>query len=195
MSATAPAKTKARPDRAAAVRAAMRSLVARRGFHGASMGAVAREADVATGTAYVHYGSKDELVIAAYLESKERLGVAAVAAVEASDPPAERFQALWKGVYRHLAADVNEARFLIQVDGSPYAAVAHEASMSRNDDPLVLAASEPEMARALEPLPLEVLYEIGLAPAVRLAAREAALSDRDLDRVARACWRAVARPV
>jgi AcrR family transcriptional regulator len=41
-------------DRAAAVRAALRTLVAERGFHGASMGAVAREAGVATGTAYVH---------------------------------------------------------------------------------------------------------------------------------------------
>lgn len=191
-----PAATSAgvRPDRAAAVRAAMRSLVARNGFHGASMGAVAKEAGVATGTAYVHYGSKDELVIAAYLESKERLGAAAIAAVEGGDPPAERFQALWKGVYRHLAADVDEARFLIQVDGSPYSAVAHEAAMARQDDPLVLAASEPEMSKILEPLPLEVLYEIGVAPAVRLAAREVALSDRELDRAASACWRAVARP-
>ncbi len=66
--------------------------------------------------------------------------------------------------------------------------------MAREDDPLVLAAAAPGHRRPLEPLPLEVLYELGLAPAVRLAAREVALSDRDLDRVARACWRAVARP-
>ena len=37
-------------DRAAAVRSAMRALVARNGFHGASMSAVASEAGVATGT-------------------------------------------------------------------------------------------------------------------------------------------------
>jgi len=53
-------------DRAAAVRSALRTLVARHGFHGASMSAVAREAGVATGTAYTHYTSKDELVLAAY---------------------------------------------------------------------------------------------------------------------------------
>ena len=69
-----------RPDRAAAVRAALRKLVAERGFHGASMSAVASEAGVATGTAYVHYASKDELVHAAYLEAKRELGAAAVAA-------------------------------------------------------------------------------------------------------------------
>ena len=38
-------------DRAAAVRSALRTLVARNGFHGASMSAVADEAGVATGTA------------------------------------------------------------------------------------------------------------------------------------------------
>ena len=62
-------------DRAAAVRGALRMLVARDGFHGASMSAVASEAGVATGTAYTHYASKDELVLAAYREAKAQLAV------------------------------------------------------------------------------------------------------------------------
>ena len=62
------------------------------------------------------------------------------------------------------------------------------------DDPLLAAAASPEIASLLQPLPLEVLYEIGLAPAVRLAARETPLSGAELDRVAGACWRAVTRP-
>ena len=180
-------------DRAAAVRAALRSLVAERGFHGASMGAVAREAGVATGTAYVHYASKDELVIAAFVESKQRLGEAAAGAAAGETSPPEIFRALWKGIYRHLAADPSEARFLIQVEGSPYAVAAHEAAMARDDDPLMAIASAPEIARQLEPLPPEVLYEIGLAPAVRLAARGTPLSERDLDRAASSGWRAVSR--
>lgn len=44
-------------DRAAAVRNALRTLVARHGLHGASMSAVASEAPVATGTAYTHYAA------------------------------------------------------------------------------------------------------------------------------------------
>ena len=182
-------------DRAAAVRTALRKLVAEHGFHGASMGAVAREAGVATGTAYVHYASKDELVLAAFLETKQQLGEAAVAAGGAEDvSPAERFCAIWIGVYRFFAAKPEEARFLIQVEGSPYGQLAHEAAMAREDDPLVAAAAAPDIAGMLEPLPLEVLYEIGLAPAVRLAARGIELSEGDLERTARACWRAVSRP-
>ena len=64
-------------DRAAAVRGALRTLVARNGFHGASMSAVASQAGVATGTAYTHYASKDELVLAAYRETKAQLAAAA----------------------------------------------------------------------------------------------------------------------
>ncbi len=157
------------------------------------MGAVAREAGVATGTAYVHYASKDELVIAAYLESKRNLGEAAVAAAARAEDAPDVFEAMWLGIYGHLAADPGEARFLIQVEGSPYAEAAHEAAMARDDDPLMAAAAAPEIADRLERLPLEVLYEIGLAPAVRLAARGPALSRAELERTAGACWRAVSR--
>ncbi|MEU9191421.1 hypothetical protein AB0D14_44515 [Streptomyces sp. NPDC048484] len=44
-------------DRAAAVRAILRTFVARNGFHGASMGAGAREAGMATGTACTRHKS------------------------------------------------------------------------------------------------------------------------------------------
>ena len=57
-------------DKAAAVRSALRRLVAERGLHGTAMAAVAAEAGVATGTTYVHYRSKDDRLVAAYLELK-----------------------------------------------------------------------------------------------------------------------------
>ena len=189
---TAAATARPRTDRAAAVRTALRELVAERGFHGASMSAVASRAGVATGTAYVHYASKDELVVAAFLETKQRLGEAAVAATsDAELAPADRFRAIWKAVHRFFAADPAQARFLIQVEASPYGRAAHEAAMAREGDPLIAATEAPDMATILAPLPLEVLYEIGLAPAVRLAARESELSEDELDGAARACWRAV----
>jgi hypothetical protein len=39
-----------------------------------------------------------------------------------------------------------------------------------------------------------VLYELGMAPAVRLAAGEVGLTDAQLEEVAGACWRAVTHP-
>ena len=175
-------------DRAALVRKALRALVAERGFHGASMAAVARRAGVATGTAYTHYASKDELIVAAYRETKAELGAAAIAQLTPEMTPHERFREIWIAIHRHLTSQPDDARFLLQVDHSPYRRELHAAVLAA-DDPLAAAAAE--IADALLPLPLEVLWELGLSPPVRLVAGGIALSGQQLDEVEEACWRAV----
>jgi AcrR family transcriptional regulator len=180
-------------DRAAAVRRALRSLVARNGFHGASMSAVAREASVATGTAYTHYASKDELVLAAYCETKAQLAAAATANLDARAEPAAQFRSIWLATYRHLRANPDHARFLLQVDHSPYRSAAHQAAIAAGD-PLVAHAATPDTVARLLPLPLEVIYELGLAPAGRLAAAGTELTGEQLNEIASACWRAITQP-
>jgi AcrR family transcriptional regulator len=180
-------------DRAAAVRGALRTLVARNGFHGASMSAVAREAGVATGTAYTHYASKDDVVLAAYRETKAKLAAAATAGLDATAEAGPRFRGIWLASYRHLKANPDHARFLLQVDHSPYRSAAHEAVIA-DGDPLVAQAAAPDAAAWLLPLPLEVIYELGLSPAVRLAAGETELTQEQLSQIADACWRAISQP-
>jgi AcrR family transcriptional regulator len=180
-------------DRAAAVRSALRTLVARNGFHGTSMSAVASQAGVATGTAYTHYASKGELVLAAYLETKLQLAEAAMAGLDAGAEPAALFRGIWLATYRHLQANPDHARFLLQVDHSPYRGAAHQAAIAAGD-PLVTQAAQPDIAALLLPLPLEVIYELGLSPAVRLAASEVELTDEQLGEIAGACWRAISQP-
>ncbi len=182
-----------RVDRAAAVRGALRTLVARNGFHGASMSAVASEAGVATGTAYTHYASKDELVLAAYCETKAKLTAAASAGLDPAAQAGTRFRGIWLASYRHLKANPDHARFLLQVDHSPYRSAAHEAAIA-DGDPLVAQAAMPDAAARLLPLPLEVIYELGLSPAVRLAAGETELTEEELNQIADACWRAITQP-
>ncbi len=177
-------------DRPARIRQALRALVADRGFHGASMQAVAKAAGVAAGTAYVHYGSKDELVIDAYRELKSQLSAAAVHEVDLALPPADRFLALWHNIHRFLADQPERARFLLQVDVSPYAAPAHDAVLDRHpDDPL--AAAMDDVLDLLVDLPPLVLFDLAVGPAIRLVASEVQLDPAAVDRLARSCWRAV----
>ena len=96
---------------------------------------------------------------------------------------------------RHLRADPARARFLVQVESSPYAGPAHTHHLAQGEDPLVAAAAAPDMAAALVELPLEVLFDLGLGPAVRLAAAETLLTAEQLSLVARGCWRSVRRPL
>ena len=180
-------------DRAAAVRSALRALVARNGFHGASMSAVASAAGVATGTAYTHYASKDELVLAAYCEAKAQLAVAAAHGLDTGAEAGAQFRSVWLAAYRHLKANPDQARFLLQVDHSPYRTAAHQAAIATGD-PLATQAAKPDIAARLLPLPLEVIYELGLSPAVRLAAAHTELTDEQLNQIACACWRAISQP-
>lgn len=183
-------QTTANVDRAALVRRALVELVATRGFRGASMAAVAERAGVATGTAYVHYRSKDDLVLEAYAELKGDLGKAALDSVDPITSPAQRFRDLWIAVHRHLANDPARARFLVQVESSPYATRAHEAALSA--DELLTSPELQEVIAALIPLPTPVLWDLGVGPAVRLAAgAHPALDTDQLELVAAACWRAV----
>lgn len=177
-------------DRAAAVRQSVRRLVAEHGLHGASMAAVADDAGVATGTAYVHYPSKEELLVAAYVEVKADISAAAVADLDVAAPAEDRFRSIWSAVHAFLVEDPTRARFLVQIEASPLARVAHERSLL-DDDPLVAQVATPDLAARLRPLPLEVLWDLGLGPAVRFAAAEPALTARQRAEVVDACWQAV----
>jgi TetR/AcrR family transcriptional repressor of multidrug resistance operon len=175
-------------DRAQRLRQAVTELIAERGFHGASVAAVAARAGVATGTAYVHYESKDELVMAAYVEIKRDLGRAAVSDDDLAAPPADRFRRMWMGAYRHLEARPERARFLLQAEVSPYARIYLDKHHDGSDD---LSAAAATFGDLLVDLPPEVIFDLGFGPAIRLAARSEPVDESTLELVAAACRRAV----
>lgn len=179
-------------DRAALVRRALVELVAENGFRGTSMAAVAAKAGVATGTAYVHYGSKDELVLAAYVEVKRELGESAFEKATGDGTLEQAFIANWKAMYSHLAADPVRARFLLQVEASPYAAAAHQAAIEAGA--MVDLPRMDEMMETFVDLPPLILWDISAGPAIRAAAAQRGLSTHELDTLAHACWRAASRP-
>ena len=178
-------------DRAAAVRQAMRTLVARHGLHGTSMSAIAKEAGVAQGTAYAHYDSKQQLLLAAYLELKREMGTGACADIDPSAGPHDRFIQVWLGVYRFLATEPERAQFLLQLESSPYARMAHEVGMAVPDDPLMAEATTLLAAGVLAPLDLDVLYDLAFGPAIRRAAAGGGVDERSAVVLAEACWRAI----
>jgi len=180
-------------DRPAAIRQALRDLVAERGFHGASMGAVAKEAEVATGTAYVHYESKDELVYATYLEIKAGLGAAVLAELDTAASPFDQWDHLLKTAYDFLSEEPERARFLSQLEESPYYEEAH-ARLVAAGDPLGEAAQSEGFASLLVDLPNQVIYALSLGVAVRLIAGGIKLKGEELDALVIATWRAVTRP-
>jgi TetR/AcrR family transcriptional repressor of multidrug resistance operon len=180
-------------DRPAAIRRALRDLVAAEGFHGASMSAVAEAAGVATGTAYVHYESKEELVYATYLEIKQQLGEEVVAQTDPEAGPEDRYRQMWLAIYDHLAREPERARFLTQMEESPFYEMAHKQLIERGDKLVELAARD-DFLELLAPLPMEVVYALTMGVAVRLVASGLKLTDDELETLVEATWRAVTKP-
>jgi TetR/AcrR family transcriptional repressor of multidrug resistance operon len=180
-------------DRPAAIRRALRDLVAERGFHGASMGAVAKAAGVAAGTAYVHYESKEELVFAAYLELKAELSAAVLADYDETAKPSEAWRHILTAAYEYLGEEPERARFLTQLEESPYYEEAH-ARLMATGDPLYEAAQAEELSDLLVPLPPEVIYALSFGVAVRLIAAGVQLKPEEVDLLVDATWRAVTKP-
>lgn len=180
-------------DRPAAIRRALRDLVAERGFHGASMGAIAERAGVAAGTAYVHYASKDEVVYATYLEIKAELAAAALDGIDRAAAPADRWRHVMTRVHEFLADEPARARFLTQMEESPFSAEAH-ARLLAGGDPLVALAESDDLAPLLVDLPWQAVYGLSLGVVVRLVAAGTALTPDELDRLIVATWRAITRP-
>lgn len=187
-------------DRATAVRHALIDLVAAQGLHGTSMGELARHAGVATGTIYVHYADRDELILTAFAEVKRDLGLAAKVGWNPDLPPEQRFLDAWHRVYVHLAQQPERARFLLQLEASPYAKVLLEVHADVANVWFGLAedlsgglADGPD--EGLVDVPPDVLYDLALGPAVTLAAGAdmTPATEATLHAVARACWRAITR--
>lgn len=167
----------------------MVELVAERGIHGTSMSQVAERAGVATGTAYVHYESKEELLIAAFVEVKTRLGETALSGANLTAEPRQLFDTVWRNSYDHIAADPAIAHFLVQVEASPLSSAAHDALLD-ND---LLTRMAQDLSSVLVDLPIHVLYDLSLAPVVRLVASDTTLSDPEMDTLIESCWQAVHR--
>lgn len=183
-------------DRAAALRGAVIDLVAERGLHGSSVASIADRAGVAVGTVYVHFVDRDALIAATYREVKHELAVAALAGWDRAAPPEERFLRAWHQLFSDLAARPERARFLQQLDTSPYAVTAH----GQHDATAAWALALDDLQHLLIPVDPELAYTLAFGPAVALAARHHHLAgmpppgEDQRDVVARACWRAIRRP-
>ena len=157
------------------------------------MGAIATAAGVATGTAYVHYASKEELVYATYLELKTQLGSAVLEDYDYSAVPRERWRHILTKAYAFLAEEPERARFLTQLEESPYYEEAH-SRLAASEDPLAEIARTEDLLDLLVPLPYEVIYLLSLGVAVRLAAAGVQLKPEEVDLLVDATWRAVTKP-
>lgn len=107
-------------DKLRAIARATFTLVEQTGLSGLTMAAIAREAGLATGTLYVYFGSKEELLVALYEQAKTET---AASLMQGDDPGASfrsRFQHMWANWLDHRLTHYAQMVFMEQYYNSPW---------------------------------------------------------------------------
>src|SRR5215213_5768827 len=187
-------------DKRATIFQAALELIAERGFHGAPMSLVAQRAGVSAGIIYHYFASKEELIHELYRHIEADFSRVLLLGISQSLPLAEAFTQIWLNAYRFYRSHPHEARFLEQYKHSPFHQVkALPDELLSNDDFAFMAqlfAADPA-DRPIKDFPFEVIYELTLGVAARVAyhdaANEQAIDEQLLQQVAHACWQSIAR--
>ncbi|BDD09622.1 TetR family transcriptional regulator [Fulvitalea axinellae] len=143
----------------AIVEAALR-LFCTEGFQGTSTAKISKEAGVATGTLFLYFKSKDELINKLYIEAKRRMFEAITKGLDSNWPVCEQFEHLWTNLAMWAEKDFWAFKFANQYKYSPYIdklsqeEVAESFAFAQN---LIAKAEEEDL---FGPLPTEFYMKL-----------------------------------
>lgn len=107
-------------DKLQAIAEATFVLVEQTGLSGLTMAAIARQAGIATGTLYVYYRSKEELLTGLYEQAKSATVEQVMRGYDPAAPFRSRFQRKWLNLVNHRLTRYSEAVFMEQYYNSPW---------------------------------------------------------------------------
>jgi AcrR family transcriptional regulator len=107
-------------DKLRAIAKATFTLVEQTGLSGLTMAAIAREAGLATGTLYVYFKSKEELLVALYEQAKTETAASLMQGDDPREPFRSRFQRMWMNWLEHRLTHYAKVVFMEQYYNSPW---------------------------------------------------------------------------
>jgi len=94
-------------------------MVAQNGIQATPMSLIAKSAEVATGTIYHHFKSKEEILNEAYLEKKKDFQQIIEKSLSGEKPVELRFKSIWMGIYEYYIQQPLVFRFTQQTSSTP----------------------------------------------------------------------------
>lgn len=183
-------------DKRQKIIAAAVDLFVEHGLHGTSMQALAKRAGVATGTVYLYFAGKDDLVAEAFHAIIDRCIATMVADYDEAEPIKERFYHLVERLIRFNIGNPLEFRFCRMCAYEPAVMKMVKNDMYR-DSPLISALEAGKQQQLLRGLSVHdfVYYILGGLSSVlewRLFNRKA-VSDDDVFEMVEMAWSLVER--
>ena len=111
-------------------------LVKENGFAGTTMQAVAKEADIATGTLYIYFNNKEALVVSLFNECIKNFAGVIFGNYNLNAPFKVGFYTIWSNILQHRLSHFDESIFLEQCFHSPFIDETTRKSAKKMFDPL-----------------------------------------------------------
>jgi AcrR family transcriptional regulator len=130
------------------------------GFHGTATSKIASEAGVANGTLFQYFKTKDELVIALYVNLKEELaGFIIKNTAENADIKETIKTQVLSSLYWALNSPT-KFRYIQQFHSSPYIAQVDQDTLQKHVEPHLTLINKGIKKGILKPLPADLVYSL-----------------------------------
>jgi AcrR family transcriptional regulator len=175
-------------------------LFAEHGFHDAPMAEIAKKADVASGTIYRYFKSKDVLITELHRELEDRIMVVIGEGYPSERPLRERFLYLFRELLRYFITNPLHFRYLEQYFNSPYGiSLRRDRLLGRSGEYNILMDifEKGIEKQVLKEFPMSVLFSLAFGP-LSFLIRDHIFGFVNLDealikQTAEACWDAIKR--
>lgn len=184
-------------DKRARILAASLNLLANKGFHGFSVKQLAERAGVATGTLYLYFEDREDLIRQLHTEIIAELAEYLFTKHDTGLPLEQQYRMICRKFWRFSLDNPEITLSKVQFDHLPPEVLRMQRQSARQAfTPLVQLFEQGRAAREVKDLPDEVLVNLAIESYGILARKQILglieLSDRELERVIDASWDAIA---
>ncbi len=184
-------------DKREAILQAMLELISKHGFHSSPMSEVAKKANVAAGTIYHYFKSKDELICALYVYKRETTIQNIFKNDDPSKPFKDRFRHFYLQTINYFTENPKEFYFIEQFMNSPYFGMLKKDEIARLEQPIYDFLRKAVFTQVLRDVPPKILIAIVMGSAnslikLRLSG-EFIMTSSDLEMAFFTCWDGIKR--
>ena len=184
-------------DKKEAIFQAMLELISKHGFHSSPMSEVAKQADVAAGTIYHYFKSKDELICALYIRLREKFVENLFKNDDTTKIFKDRFRHFYLQMIQEAIKNPKEFYFLEQFANSPFISTIAKTEKIRLEQPIYDFLRKAVFTQILRDIPPKILIAFVMGSATSIIklqlSGEFQMTSSDLELAFFTCWDGIKR--
>jgi len=182
-------------DKRAVILNAALTTITTNGFHGTSIKMIANEAKIATGTIYIYFTNKEEMIVELYEEIGKEINGIISKNLSAVISTYQNFINIWTAILNFYIKDPRKPEFLSQFTYSPYITSKYDKNSNIFLAPIQRFFEDAKNKKTIKPLPNLALITLTHSPITALVRmlkyEQVKLDNIKIEQYSKACWDAI----